>query len=199
MEIVSTADYRRGWYEAGWVVPESIVSRAECKSLSVHPKSQLSLQDLHVDRLEALVGEFGQRVGSLFFRRDAKIHGGHRLSTVKTRIGQGSFRESIREKFGDVCAITGVNHPAALEAAHLYRYSELGEHFEDGGLLLRRDIHKLFDKGLIRISPKNLTIDISDEISHIEEYKRLQGLPLTVSVAQKSIFWLELHWQEYSS
>ena len=197
-EEVSTAEYRRAWYEAGWCTPERAILENECRSLSVHPKSQLSLRDLHLDKLELLVKGFGPRVNSPFFRRDTKIHGGHRLSTVKTRIGQNNFRELLRRKFGDICAITGLNHPTALEAAHLYRYSELGEHLEDGGLLLRRDIHRLFDNGLIRIAPKSLTVEISREILHFEEYGRLQGSSLKVPVSDKTVKWLDLHWQEYS-
>jgi putative restriction endonuclease len=52
------------------------------------------------------------------------------------------------------CAATGCNIREALDAAHIFRY--LGEHTNrpDNGILLRADVHKLFDKNLIAVEER---------------------------------------------
>jgi hypothetical protein len=69
--------------------------------------------------------------------------------------GPGGFRQALIDRFGRACAIQGPTHPAMLDAAHLYRYADRPEHDLDGGLLLRRDLHALFDRDLLLIDPDN--------------------------------------------
>lgn len=56
-------------------------------------------------------------------------------------------------RFGEVCAVAGPLPGEMLDAAHLYRYADRPQHRLDGGLLLRRDLHALFDKNLLLIDP----------------------------------------------
>ena len=76
------------------------------------------------------------------------------------------------------CAITGERTLPVLEAAHILPYSEQGPHDLRNGLLLRSDFHKLFDKGLITITPK-LDIEVSPKIREEwfngKVYYRLHG------------------------
>jgi putative restriction endonuclease len=66
-----------------------------------------------------------------------------------------------------------------LEAAHIRPYANGGEHSLSNGLLLRSDLHRLFDKGYLTIDPDNTTIEVSrrlkDEFDNGEEYYRLRG------------------------
>lgn len=80
--------------------------------------------------------------------------GGHRQARVRVRVGQGGFRQRLLATQGPVCAFTGPGPAAALEAAHLYSYAAVGQHHDDGGLLLRRDVHRLFDQGDIAVDPR---------------------------------------------
>lgn len=61
-----------------------------------------------------------------------------------------------------------------LEAAHLYRYADSGRHHDDGGFLLRRDVHRLFDLGHIAVDPRTMRIDIGDDLLPFDDYARLQ-------------------------
>ena len=45
-----------------------------------------------------------------------------------------------------------------LDAAHLYSYADIGSHLDRGGLMVRKDIHRLFDTGDLAINPEGLTI-----------------------------------------
>lgn len=72
---------------------------------------------------------------------------------VRRRLGQGAFRVLVSDAYGRRCAITGEKTFPVLEAAHIQPVSRGGEHRVDNGLLLRSDIHKLFDLGYVTVSP----------------------------------------------
>ena len=72
---------------------------------------------------------------------------------VTPRLGQGIFRIGVTEAYGRACAVTTEHSLPALEAAHIRPYAEGGEHAISNGLLLRSDIHRLFDKGYVTITP----------------------------------------------
>lgn len=189
--------YRRATFAAGWCEIQRHVSAEECRALSVNPKSQLSLRDIDLEKLEAILLMENARVVEPFRRRNPQLNGGHVLRTVRTRKGQGAFRDKMLERFADTCAITGTNHPGALEAAHLYRYAEIGVHHEDGGLLLRRDIHTLFDLGLLAIEPKSLVVDVHEDLAVHASYGALKGAPLQVKLPKSTVEWLAIHWEEH--
>ena len=86
-----------------------------------------------------------------------------RLTNV--RLGQGAFRVLVTEAYGRRCAITGENTLPVLEAAHIKPFSTDGPHELENGMLLRSDMHKLFDLGLLTVTPE-LRIEVS---SHIRE------------------------------
>lgn len=103
--------------------------------------------------------------------------------SVKPRIGQSSFRLLVTEAYQRRCAITGENTLVALEAAHIVPYSGTGSHNVRNGLLLRADFHRLFDVGLVSVTP-DLNIRISprirEEWSNGKVYYRLDNKPLSV-------------------
>lgn len=71
---------------------------------------------------------------------------------VKPRLGQGSFRAVVTDVYG-ACAVTGEHSLPVLEAAHIRPYAKDGTHDVRNGVLLRSDIHRLFDHGYVTISP----------------------------------------------
>jgi hypothetical protein len=95
--------------------------------------------------------------------------------------------------------MTGSNHPTALEAAHLYSYSAKGVHHQDGGLLLRRDIHRLFDSGLIAINPSTRLIAIAPELKNLNTYGELHGHGLKIELNAGLMKWIDLHWKQHQS
>lgn len=82
---------------------------------------------------------------------------------VKPRLGQGGFRVVVTDAYQRRCAITGESTLPVLEAAHIVPYSEHGNHEASNGLLLRSDFHKLFDLGLVTVTP-SYHIEISPRI-----------------------------------
>jgi len=109
---------------------------------------------------------------------------------VRPRLGQSAFRVLVTDAYQRRCAITGESTLIALEAAHIKPYSEEGGHDVRNGLLLRADFHRLFDAGLISVTP-DLRVRISPRIR--EEwfngkiYYKLDNNPLSVVPAHQSM------------
>ena len=108
-------------------------------------------------------------------REEERIPGGHGVGLSKTRVGQQRFREAMLDRFGESCAFTGPQPPGALDAAHLYLYSRNPEHDVRGGLLLRSDLHALFDRWLITIDPDTWSIQIAPELKRYPGLAELDG------------------------
>jgi putative restriction endonuclease len=72
---------------------------------------------------------------------------------VRPRLGQGSFRVLVTETYERHCAITGEKILPVLQAAHIRPVTAEGQHRIDNGLLLRSDVHTLFDKGYVTVTP----------------------------------------------
>jgi hypothetical protein len=107
------------------------------------------------------------------------------FAAIVQRRGQTRFRTMLLKAYKGRCAITGCDVEPALEAAHIHPYQGDQTDMISNGLLLRADIHTLFDLGLIWIDPKNLSIQISERIRKNSEYasldQRLLTLPENVS------------------
>ena len=72
--------------------------------------------------------------------------------TVRPRLGQGTFRYALEQAYGQ-CAVTGEHSLPALDAAHIVPYGDGGDHALENGLLLRADVHRLFDRGYVTVTP----------------------------------------------
>ncbi len=86
------------------------------------------------------------------------------IAEVVQRKGQSKFRDKLIAVYGGKCQITGCDAVEALEAAHISSYmGELTNHVQNG-LLLRADLHSLFDIGLLSIDPANMQIVLSGKL-----------------------------------
>jgi len=194
----TSEEFRVAKYEPGWVSlePDATTNKA-WRTLSQTPMSQHSIQRLDISAFQGFVQGVSSEATKPFERRTTNLNGGHRLVTVRTRVGQNEFRRRLIDSFKNKCAFTGENHSTALDAAHLYSYSKLGVHHLDGGLLLRRDIHRLFDKGLLAINPLTGIIDVHKDLSIYQEYASLHGRPIQVELNSAMKKWLYMHWEQY--
>ncbi|MGC5387267.1 HNH endonuclease signature motif containing protein [Micromonospora chalcea] len=86
-----------------------------------------------------------------------------------------------------------------MEAAHLYSYAAVGQHHDDGGFLLRRDVHRLFDQGDIAVDPRTLTVSLRDELLRYPSYAPLHGQPLATKLERGQVAWIEKHWRQHRS
>lgn len=104
------------------------------------------------------------------------------------RLGQGTFQVAILDAYGRRCAITGEKVLPVLEAAHIVPYAEGGEHRVDNGLLLRRDLHALFERGYLTVAPE-LDIVVSkrlkDEFHNGATYLSMAGQRLLLPLRRE--------------
>lgn len=70
------------------------------------------------------------------------------------RLGQQAFKAVVLDAYHRRCAITGSRIRPTLQAAHVLPVQRGGQHRLDNGLLLRSDIHTLYDRGYVGIDPK---------------------------------------------
>lgn len=86
------------------------------------------------------------------------------LAELARRQGQAKFRRGLLKAYNGKCAVTGTSVQSVLEAAHITPYMGANTNHVTNGLLLRADIHTLFDLRLIRIAPSTLEIKLCDSL-----------------------------------
>jgi len=90
---------------------------------------------------------------------------------IRERRGQREFRDALRSRYGDRCLVTKCKILAVLEAAHISPYRGEADNHPENGLLLRSDIHTLFDLDLLGLEPEQLRVElhpcIADEYGHL--------------------------------
>lgn len=121
-------------------IDDDALERQRCYSFWCN-EAQSAPEVLAVPPNEAAAAEdsFGQRAA--------------RFAQVQVRTEQPAFRAAVFESFGGRCAISGCSVPEALEAAHRHGRSwREGDNAASDGILLRRDLHTLYDRGLLRIA-----------------------------------------------
>lgn len=96
---------------------------------------------------------------------------------ITARRGQPKFRKELIARYNSKCCVTGCTILHLLEAAHISPYRGEKDNHPSNGLLLRADIHTLFDLDMIGIHPEKLTIYLNDEIKK-DKYEELEGLNL---------------------
>lgn len=102
---------------------------------------------------------------------------------TKVRLGQGAFRVQLTDAYTRRCSITGEKTLPVLEAAHIKPFSESGPNHLSNGILLRADLHKLYDSGYITITTDYLvevSRKIKEEFENGREYYKFHGSDLLV-------------------
>jgi len=98
--------------------------------------------------------------------------------TIHPRLGQGGFRVVVTDAYQRKCAMTGEKALPVLQASHIKPYSKSGPHLIQNGLLLRADLHILFDQGYLTVT-NDYKIEASprmkDDFDNGKEYLRLHG------------------------
>lgn len=97
---------------------------------------------------------------------------------VRPRLGQGAFRFVVTDAYERRCAITGERTLPVLQAAHIKPFSESGPHQVENGLLLRADLHSLFDRGYMTVTPDlrtRISRRIREEFENGRDYYALDS------------------------
>jgi len=102
-----------------------------------------------------------------------------RPTLVRPRLGQGAFRLIVTDIYDRRCVMIGERTLPVLEAAHIKPYGLGGPHQPENGLLLRSDLHTLFDQGYMTVDADELKVVVSgrirEEFENGRDYYQLHG------------------------
>ncbi len=102
----------------------------------------------------------------------------YRLARQATRVGQAPFRKRVLAAYGQRCCVTGTDCEEILEAAHIQPYLGPASNHVQNGIALRVDLHRLFDAGLVGITP-DLRVEVSPQLKDLK-YRELHGRAITL-------------------
>jgi putative restriction endonuclease len=117
------------------------------------------------------------------------------LAAIVRRQGGAKFRRLLLDCYERRCAISGCDAQAVLEAAHIVPYSGRSTNHAQNGLLLRADLHTLFDRGLVGIHPDDYTVVLHESLRNTA-YADFVGLRIHLPATKE--YWpsasaLEIH------
>ncbi|MEQ6471537.1 HNH endonuclease [Comamonas sp. wu1-DMT] len=126
------------------------------------------------------------------------------MALIVRREGQPAFRQKLLDAYARTCVLTGCTVEALLEAAHIVPYQGVHTNTVQNGLLLRADLHKLFDLHLLRIDPHTQKVDVHESLveseyasyagSRIRQPMHPSHAPSTEALthhAQRCVWWLQ--------
>ncbi|WP_292063605.1 HNH endonuclease [Brevundimonas sp. UBA7664] len=101
------------------------------------------------------------------------------MAEIAVRQGSKKFRDAALSDYGHRCALTGCIEPKVLEAAHIVPYMGEDSNKRDNALLLRADLHILFDCEAIWIDPDTLTVKVAKPLKG-SDYAELEGMKINL-------------------
>jgi HNH endonuclease len=101
------------------------------------------------------------------------------IASIVRRRGQPEFRQKLLREYGNKCAVSGCDAVEALEAAHIIPYQGVDTNHLSNGLILRGDLHTLFDLGLLTVDADLLTVVLSQGLKQ-SSYGELHGKSISV-------------------
>ena len=184
VETIRVTGYR-AHYGGTWQPLEGCLGKVQLAELSLSRSDQQSIKAMDRDKTLAAVAARGirlpapGRVSGRDRQHPLELPGGRRRTTAAARRGQDAFRRALVRRYGLICAVTGAAPAEVLEAAHLRPFASTEQHRVEEGLLLRADIHHLFDSGLLTVSPE-LVVCLAPSLLGYVAYSELDGTPLHI-------------------
>lgn len=203
------------WFDGSFRASPRRIPVEQVRQACPRYSGQVAMQELELERLEGEAKLLLQKLAAL-----SMAHGGIGLVAadasdepyvpdgrddrkviarqIRERRGQAAFRRELRSRFGDTCPVTGCKIPDLLEAAHINPYRGEKENHPSNGLLLRADIHTLFDLDLLGIEPATLQIHVHPKLEGTE-YEQFAGARLSCESGLLSSKALDDRWKIFVS
>jgi HNH endonuclease len=169
--LLSEQRFSAGYWDtqrSGISIPDLVADELEKSWIQFSKKSNLA----ETDEFSAIQREMES--AGYFDANNLEDTRSKTTRSIAQRRGQPKFRRQLLDAYGGRCPITGCNAEAALEAAHIMPYRGKDSNHVTNGLLLRADIHTLFDLHLLSIHPDTREIILSPELT-TSSYQRAYG------------------------
>jgi putative restriction endonuclease len=151
--------------------------------------------DLSASRYEAYFADLLARLqgpsiesDEMPWQRPGPAFGDPRLAPY--RVGQNAFQAVVLQAYGGRCAVTGDRIRPVLQSAHIRPLARGGEHRIDNGLLLRSDVHTLFDAGYLGVDPKHRLLvspRLRQEFNNGDEFYARAGSAAPIAVPSRRV------------
>ena len=193
-------------YGGTFVEARGAVSGIDLRRAAFRTNDQMSIEEIDASQIADIVASAAPAARALlepYFQRrgpdafeDAADGGGNDytpkmgdrrervMAAICSRRGQAKFRRSLVRRYGGKCAISGCRVMAIVEAAHVWPYRGEGDNHPENGLLLRADLHTLYDLDLIRIDT-DLRVWLAPELKG-SEYEAFEGMHLPLDARPSS-------------
>jgi hypothetical protein len=172
LEAVTTYIAR---YDTCWAALDGALTLGDLEPF-LGGSAQNSIRPVDIAGLDGLLSGINASLPGADKPVELHLDGGRRSAQVRARVGKGVFRTALLQRYGLSCAITGPCPAEALEAAHLSPHETPDV---EEGLLLRADIHRLFDAGQIAINPNTLAVELVSGLMDYPHYAALLGQKIT--------------------
>ncbi|RDI35022.1 DUF4365 domain-containing protein [Lentzea flaviverrucosa] len=106
---------------------------------------------------------------------------------IRLRHRGSDLRQKLFKRYGTRCAVTGISPAELLEAAHIVRLEGSAEHELNNSALLRADIHRLFDAGLMAVDPETWRVVLAPKLHANPAYAELAGAAFAEGPSPKAI------------
>ncbi len=180
VDVVEVLKYRATYFRT-WQDANHPLTIGELFSFQANKDTQSAIRKLDPTKLPLLISVLMGTIlpsDQLGVQLPDLIVGGYSITVTKRRRGQQEFRLALLNAIGSDCLISGPNPECVLEAAHIRSFAEHESHELNGGLLLRRDFHSLFDRRLIRVNPKKWTVEASPAIRKYQTYSAIHMIKI---------------------
>lgn len=206
------------FYGGSFIRVQQGLTPATLKGAAIRPNDQISIEELDPSRVEAIIARHlpsdSSVLSSMAVRQtidaaDAGVDAsdyhpsmsdrrGTILKAIRQRRGQQKFRAGLIRRYGRICLISGCDLLDVLEAAHIWPHRGDSDNHVENGLLLRADLHTLFDLNLLGIEPESMKVLISQAVQSAG-YAMFAGQTLRVkSSGRPSRAALALRWSEFN-
>lgn len=175
-------------YENTFIDLQEKLSVRDLKLAAIKPNDQMSIEEINAAPLGGKLNPLGPAARDLLLQHlqaigpdeDETLHweipdpadaqdsytptlGDRRrqiTGSIRLRRGQSKFRKSLIRRYGPACLISGCELLDVVEASHIWPYRGDKDNHPENGLLLRADLHTLFDLNLLGIHPEQWTIQV---------------------------------------
>ena len=163
---IGLQELRRATKKFGTAELDSCLDSEEPRKRGLYQKlksySLRGIRRMSDDEAQELLSLFG--IGATERDGENEVARLIRLGKISSRPNQSAFSSQLRDVYGSRCAITGCSVAEALEAAHIKVAKGVDDNELSNGILLRADIHALFDAGLIALTLEGDRLDVSPDL-----------------------------------
>jgi hypothetical protein len=185
-------------YGVTFIPAGNTISTGHLHEAVLRPSDQMSIKEIDLAKLEPVIGS-GSAIEALIRRFARRLVVPEEADTnpadtgvsviearrrvmreIAMRRGQARFRARLIRRYGAQCQISGCQFPGLVEAAHILAYSASEDNSVGNGVLLRSDLHTLFDLGFLGIDPASLRVALHPALQSAG-YAEFEGRVLFVN------------------